>query len=100
MSRDIEDLPDLVFMNGHGERNFTLGRLALDDLLQAMTGFLHAIDGLTDVNRQPDRPALVGNCASDRLANPPGCVRAELVAAVIIELVRRLHQADVAFLDP
>ena len=37
--------------------------------------------------------------AGDRLADPPGRVGAELVAAAVLELVDRLHQADVAFLD-
>ena len=35
----------------------------------------------------------------DRLPDPPGGVGRELVAAAVLELVDRLHQADVAFLD-
>ena len=49
--------------------------------------------------RDADGPRLVGNGASDRLANPPGGVSRELVSAAIFELVHRLHQTDVAFLD-
>src|SRR5918994_1713294 len=41
----------------------------------------------------------VGDRAGDRLTNPPGRVGRELVAAAIFELIDRLHQADVAFLD-
>ena len=46
-----------------------------------------------------DGARLVGNRARDRLADPPGGVGRELVAAAVLELVDRLHQADVAFLD-
>ena len=48
---------------------------------------------------KPDGAALVGNGSSDCLANPPGCVGRELVAAAVLELVHRPHQADVALLD-
>src|SRR5262249_961190 len=41
----------------------------------------------------------VGNRARDRLPDPPRGVGRELVAAAVFELVDRLHQADVAFLD-
>ena len=37
--------------------------------------------------------------ARDRLANPPRRIGRELVAAAVFELIDRLHQADVAFLD-
>ena len=36
---------------------------------------------------------------ADRLPDPPGGIGRELVAAAILELVDRLHQADIAFLD-
>ena len=46
-----------------------------------------------------DRARLVGDGPGDRLADPPGGVGAELVAALPFELVHGLHEADVAFLD-
>ncbi len=54
---------------------------------------------LDHVHRDTDGARLVGDRAGDRLANPPGGVGRELVAAAVFELVHRLHQADVAFLD-
>src|ERR671917_197365 len=42
---------------------------------------------------------LIGDRAGDRLPDPPRGVGRELVAAAVLELVDRLHQADVAFLD-
>src|SRR5438067_483827 len=35
----------------------------------------------------------------DRLPDPPGGIGRELVAAAVLELIDRLHQADIAFLD-
>src|SRR4030088_669434 len=40
-----------------------------------------------------------GGRAGDRLADPPRRVGREFVAAAILELIDRLHQADIAFLD-
>ncbi len=46
-----------------------------------------------------DGARLIGNAARDRLADPPGRISAELIAAAILELVHRLHQANIPFLD-
>jgi hypothetical protein len=51
------------------------------------------------VHGDADGAGLVGDGAGDGLANPPGGVGAELVAALVLELVDGLHEADVAFLD-
>jgi len=51
------------------------------------------------VHRKADSARLVGNGAADGLANPPRGIGGELVAPAILELVHRLHQADVALLD-
>ena len=57
------------------------------------------VDRLDHVHRNADRARLVGDRAGDRLADPPGGIGRELVAAAIFEFVDRLHQADIAFLD-
>ena len=57
------------------------------------------VDRLDHVHGDADRARLVGDRAGDRLADPPGRVGRELVAAPPLELVDRLHQADVALLD-
>ena len=51
------------------------------------------------MHRDADGARLVGDRAGDGLADPPRGVGRELVAAAVFELVHRLHQADVAFLD-
>ena len=49
--------------------------------------------------RYADRPRLICNRASDGLADPPRGVGGELVATAVFELLDRLHQADIAFLN-
>src|SRR5262249_34975491 len=57
------------------------------------------VDRLDHVHRDADGAGLVGDGAGNRLADPPGGVGGELVAAPVLELVDGLHQADVPFLD-
>ena len=60
---------------------------------------VHLVDRLDHVHRHADGPGLVGDRARDGLADPPGRVGRELEAAAVLELLHRLHQPDVAFLD-
>ena len=57
------------------------------------------VDNLNDVHRQADGARLVRNGAGDCLANPPRSIGGKFVSAAILELVHRLHQAHVSFLD-
>jgi hypothetical protein len=57
------------------------------------------VDRLDHVHRDADGARLIGDRTRDRLPDPPGRVSGELVAAAVFELVDRLHQPDVAFLD-
>src|SRR5712672_2734514 len=54
---------------------------------------------LITVHGDADGARLIGERAADRLPDPPRRVGRELVAAAVLELVDRLHQADVALLD-
>ncbi len=49
--------------------------------------------------RDTDSSCLVSNRPGDRLSDPPGRVGRELVAATVLKLIHRFHQADVAFLN-
>jgi hypothetical protein len=51
------------------------------------------------VHRNSDSPRLVGDGSRDRLADPPGRVGRELVAAPVLKFIDRFHQSDVALLD-
>jgi hypothetical protein len=57
------------------------------------------VDRLDHVHRDPDRPRLIGDRAGDRLPDPPGRVRRELVAAGVVELLDRPDQPQVPLLD-
>ena len=63
--------------------------LAADDL----------VDRLDHVHRNTDGAGLVGDRPCDGLADPPGRIGREFIAAAIFELIDGLHQADIALLD-
>ena len=57
------------------------------------------VDGLHEVDWDPDGARLVSDGPRDGLADPPGGVGRELEALVRIELLDRSHQAEVPLLD-
>jgi hypothetical protein len=57
------------------------------------------VNGLDHVDRNANGASLIGDSAGDSLPHPPRGISGELVAAAVIELVHRLHQADIAFLN-
>ena len=70
------------------------------DLVEHLARGAHdLVDGLDHVHGDADGAGLVGDRAGDRLPDPPGRIGRELVTPAVFELVDRLHQADVAFLD-
>src|SRR5439155_23767563 len=56
-------------------------------------------EGVAGVDREPDGAAGVGDAACDGLSDPPRGVRRELEALAPVELLDRVHQAEVALLD-
>src|SRR5438552_3143268 len=93
------DLADALARDGEVLTDLLGGVLAAELLDELARGADQLVDRLDHVHRDADRPRLVGDGAGDGLANPPGGVGRELVAAAVLELVDRLHQSDVAFLD-
>ena len=57
------------------------------------------VNPFVHVDRDADGSALVGDGACDALADPPGGVGAELIAALVIEFIHGAHQSDVSFLN-
>src|SRR5690349_14353911 len=57
------------------------------------------VDLVAHVYWHADRASLICNGTSNRLADPPGGVRGELMSAAVIELLGGADQADVALLD-
>ena len=97
--RDLEDLAHLLQRHRQLFGKLFRRRLAAD-LMQHLTRGAHdLVDRLDHMHGDADRSCLICDRARDRLANPPGRVGRKFVAAAVFELVDRLHQADVAFLD-
>src|SRR5688572_22394661 len=86
-------------IGGQGRRDLLRRRLApeLDGELTRRPG--HPVHGLDHVDRDPDRPRLVGQAALDGLPDPPRRVRRELEPTLPLELVDGTHEAGVALLD-
>ena len=100
--RLLGDLENLAhFFERHGKTFGQLFRRRLAaDLVQHLARRAHQlVDGLDHVDGNADGARLIGDRARDRLPDPPGGVGREFVAAAVFELIDRLHQADIAFLD-
>src|SRR3989338_4865707 len=96
---DLQDLAHLIQGDFHLGSDLLRGRLPPDLLHQITGGANQLVDGLDHVDRDTDRARLVGNRPGNRLANPPRRICRELVTALVLELVHRLHETDVPFLN-
>ena len=96
---DFQNLADLFERHAELFGEFLGRRLAADFVQHLAAGAHQLVDRLDHVHRNADGARLIGNAAGDRLADPPGGIGREFVAAAVFELIDRLHQADVAFLD-
>jgi hypothetical protein len=96
---DLQDLADLVEGQLHLLGDLLGRRLAAELLHEVARGADELVDRLDHVHRDADGARLIGDGAGDGLTDPPRRVGAELVPAAVLELVHRLHQADVALLD-
>src|SRR5215472_9855028 len=96
---DLEDLADLVEWKLHLLRDLFRRRLTAVFLHEVPARADELVDGLDHVHRNADGAGLIGDGARDGLPDPPRRVRRELVAALVLELVDGLHQADVPLLD-
>src|SRR5262245_22154726 len=97
--RDLHDLADLGDRHVHSLGDLLRVRLAAELLDERPRRARELVDRLDHVDRNADRPRLVRDRARDRLADPPRRIRRELVSAAVLELLDRLHDADVPLLD-
>src|SRR5688500_10836053 len=88
---------DLV--TAHAPRDLLDVGLAAQLLEQRAADADEPVDRLDHVDRDADRACLVGDGARDRLTDPPRRIRAELEALLVVELLDRSDEADVALLD-
>jgi hypothetical protein len=96
---EVEQLLDALLREAALLRDLGDRRLAVQLLGQHPPRPRHAPHLVGDVDGEPDRPPLVGERARDRLPDPPGRVRRQLVAHLVVELLHRADQAQVALLD-
>src|SRR5690606_12184104 len=89
---DLKDLPHLFERHLHPLGDLLGRRLAAELLDEIATGPDELIDRLDHMDRDADRPRLIGDGARDRLPNPPRRIGREFIAAAILELIDRLHQ--------
>src|SRR5690606_4640471 len=100
--RFLRNLQNLAYLfERHGELFGKLFRCRLPaDFMQHLARGTHQlVDRLDHMHRNTDGARLVGNRTRDRLTDPPCRISGELVTAAIFELIHRLHQADIAFLN-
>ena len=100
--RLLGDLEHLAhFFQRHGElfRQLLRRRLAADFMQHLARGAHDLVDRLDHMHGNADRARLIGDRAGDRLPDPPRRIGREFIAAAIFELIDRLHQADIAFLN-
>ena len=74
-------------------------RLATELRPEHALGLVHLLQPLDDVDGHADRARLVGERTGDGLADPPGRVGRELVAAAPVELLDGANEAERALLD-
>ena len=97
--RDLQNLADLFERHAELLGELLRRRFAADLVEHLARGTHQLVDRLDHVDRDADGARLVGDRTRDRLPDPPCRIGRELVAAAVLELVDRLHQADIAFLD-
>src|ERR1700690_3012903 len=96
---NLEHLPDLVERKLHLLGDLLGGRLAAVLLYEVAARSDKLVDRFDHVHRNANRARLIRDRARDGLPDPPGGIRGELVASLVLELVDRLHQADVSLLN-
>ena len=97
--RDLQNFAHLGHRNVHALGNLFAGRLATELLDELAAGADELVNRLDHVHGDANGARLVGDSAGNGLADPPGRVGGELVAAAPLEFVHGLHQTDVAFLN-
>src|SRR6185312_416564 len=96
---DLDDLAHLLRADLHLSGNFFGRGFTSKVLQQTAANADQAIDRLHHMYRNTNRARLIGNRTRNRLANPPGGIRTELVSLRVIELLHGPDQPDITLLD-
>src|SRR5438552_2763924 len=96
---NLDDFPHALDRQAHRRRDLFRGRLATQLLQQGARDADELVDRLHHVDRDTDRPGLIGQGPGNCLPDPPRGVRAELVSLAPVKLFDRADQTQVAFLN-
>src|SRR5262245_19057370 len=99
LPRDAQRAAPLVARHAHLRADLLGCRLAPQILHEHARDPQQLVERLHHVHGNADGPRLIGDGARDRLADPPGGIRRELVTALVLEFLDRAHEADVSLLD-
>ena len=94
-----EDLGDLLLLHLQVGSQFGPRRAPAQLAFETAPGLGHLGEQLAGMDREPHGAPAVGDTAGDGLADPPGGVGGELEPLAPVELLDRVHHAQVAFLD-
>ena len=97
--RDLQHLAHLLLRHLHPLGQLVRGWLATLLLEDLPRNPVELVDRLDHMHRNADGACLIGDGSRNRLPDPPGRVRRELVSAPVLELVHCLHQTDVSLLN-
>ena len=96
---EVEQLLDALGSDADLEGDLVERGVAVELLPEKAAGLGDLSHLVGDVNGQADRPSLLRQRSGDRLLDPPGCVGRKLEAELVVELLDRPDQAEVALLD-
>jgi len=89
----------ILIQGEHFLRDLFNGRIP-SQFLEQMPRYLdEPVYRLYHMNRYPDSSCLVCKGPRDGLSNPPGCIGAEFIAFLVVELLDCPYEAQVALLD-
>src|SRR5438093_5251932 len=97
--RDLNDLAHLIGLDLHTPADLVARGLPAVLLDEPPAYADELVNRFDHMHRNADGASLVGYCARDRLANPPGGICAELEALAVIELFDGANEAYISFLD-
>src|SRR3989449_2286162 len=96
---NLDDFAHTLHREAHRGGDLLRGRLTTQLLQQGARDADELVDRLHHVDRDTDRPGLIGQGPGNCLPDPPRGVRAELVSLAPVKLFDRADQTQVAFLN-
>ena len=96
---NLQNLTHSFYRHVHLFCNLFRGRFPSQLLKQLSGNTDQLVNGLYHVNRNTDSSCLVCNGSGDRLTDPPGSIRTELIAFSVVKFLNCLDQSKISLLD-